>query len=68
MRKNLAFFAGLALAASALWANVKLENDRLAVEFDDFGNLTSLKKQNNGRKLCGRAGALARNLHAERTS
>ncbi len=56
MRKKLAFFAGLALAASALWANVRLENGKLAVEFDDLGNLALLKNKISGENYAGGQG------------
>lgn len=56
MRKKLAFFAGLALAASALWANVRLENGKLAVEFDNLGNLALLKNKISGENYAGGQG------------
>lgn len=56
MGKNTIFAAVFALAALPLFANVRLENQRLAVEFDDSGNLVSLKSKVSGEDYAGGQG------------
>lgn len=56
MGKNTIFAAVFAFAALPLFANVRLENQRLAVEFDDSGNLVSLKNKISGEDYAGGQG------------
>lgn len=56
MGNSILFAAVVALASLPLFANVRLENEKLAVEFDDSGNLVSLKNKVSGEDYAGGQG------------